>query len=79
MTGRNNLDVCIDYLGVTFKRHDHEHLIEQIFQITPVHFYDGVKSRHGYSRILQRGELSVLLSEEPDETKGERKKKTRAQ
>lgn len=68
ITGLNNLDVCIDYLGVTFKTHDYEELIESIFQIRTQNFYMGDFPRYGYSALLQRGELHVLLSPYQDES-----------
>lgn len=30
LTGQNNVDVCIDYLGVTFKSHDYEELVMSV-------------------------------------------------
>jgi len=38
LTGQNNIDVCIDYLGVTFKLHDYEELVADLFQINLNYF-----------------------------------------
>ena len=57
LTGQNNVDVCIDYLGVTFKSHDYEELVTELFQIN---LKEG--ARYGYSATFKCGEIDVLLS-----------------
>lgn len=67
LTGQTELDVCIDYLGVTFKTHDYEELIESIIQIRYTNFYVGDTPHYGYSQVLLRGDIQVLLSPYQDE------------
>lgn len=62
LTGQNNIDVCIDYLGVTFKSHDYEELVTELFQINPNHFNLKEGARYGYAATLKCGEIDVLLS-----------------
>jgi integrase len=62
LTGQNNLDVCIDYLGVTFKTHDYEELIDELFQISPIHFNLHEGAHYGYSATLICGEINIMLS-----------------
>jgi len=38
LSGQNNFDVCIDYLGVTFKLDDYEELVADLFQINLNYF-----------------------------------------
>lgn len=62
LTGQNNLDVCIDYLGITFKTHDYEELINELFQISPTHFNLHEGAHYGYSATLICGEINIMLS-----------------
>ncbi len=49
LTGQNNIDVCIDYLGVTFKSHDYEERVTELFQLNLNHFNFKEGARYGYA------------------------------
>jgi phage replication initiation protein len=71
LTKRNNLDFCIDYFRVTFKSHDAQSIIQKIFQIRPEHFYREDWAFYGYTHKLVCGELTVMLSQQPERRHGE--------
>lgn len=62
LTGLNNIDVCVDYLGVTSKSHDYEELVTELFQINLNHFNLKEGARYGYAATFKCGEIDVLLS-----------------
>lgn len=61
LTCQKNIDVCIDYLGVTVKLHDYEELVTELFQTNLNHFNLKKGGRYGYAATFKYGEIDVLL------------------